>query len=79
MIGILRYPGKGNSVEYGLHSLKALEFIESEFTYCTVSFFITWACYLGTTWLATHVRFLGCNGCCAWRALGMAKTVTRVP
>ena len=25
------------------------------------------------------VRFLACNGCSAWRALGTAKTVTRVP
>ena len=25
------------------------------------------------------VRFLACNGCSAWRVLGAAKTVIRVP
>ena len=27
----------------------------------------------------TYVRFLACNGCSAWRVLGVAKTVIRVP
>ena len=37
---------------------------------------------VGTEIMSTtpiSVRFLACNGCSAWRVLGAAKTVIRVP